>query len=71
MADDEAKGIEQVIRHEHVSIKQEPELKVTLYRGQRGGYGWEIQYSNIDRKEILTTIEEVDRELRQKYAQKE
>ena len=67
MVEEEAKGIEQVVRHEHVSIRQEPQLKVTLNRGQRGSYGWEIQYSNVDRKRILTTIEEVDRELREKY----
>jgi hypothetical protein len=63
----EEKQTEQVIRHEHVSIRQEPELKITLNRGQRGGYGWEIQYSGTDKKELLHAIGEADRELREKY----
>lgn len=58
---------EQVIRHEHVTIRQEPELKITLNRGQKGGYGWEIQYSDPDRKRVLTAIEEVDKKLRERY----
>jgi hypothetical protein len=63
----EEKQTEQVIRHEHVSIRQAPELKITVNRGQRGSYGWEIQYSGTDKKELLGTIEEADRELREKY----
>jgi len=63
----EEKQTEQVIRHEHVSIRQEPELKITVNRGQRGGYGWEIQYSDTDKKELLHVIGEADRELREKY----
>ena len=47
--------------------QQEPELRITLNRGQRGGYGWEIQYSCIDKKELLGTIGEADRKLREKY----
>jgi hypothetical protein len=57
----------QVIRHEHLSIRQEPELKITLSRGQKGGYGWEIQYSSEDKKKVLEAIEEIDRELRKRY----
>lgn len=71
MAGEEAKKIEQVVRHEHISIRQEPELKITLNRGQRGGYGWEIKYSNVNRKEIMTTIEDVDKQLRRKYIEEE
>ena len=63
----EEKQTEQVIRHEHISIRQEPELKITVNRGQRGGYGWEIQYSGTDKKELLGIVGEVDRELREKY----
>jgi len=63
----EEKQTEQVIRHEHISIKQEPELKITVNRGQRGSYGWEIQYSDTNKKELLHAIEEADRELREKY----
>lgn len=58
---------EQVIRHEHISIQQPSELKVCLNRGQRGGYGWEIQYSSPDAKRVLEIIEKVDRELRARY----
>ena len=63
----EEKQSEQVIRHEHISVRQEPELKITVNRGQRGGYGWEIQYSGTDRLELLKTIEATDRELKEKY----
>ena len=63
----EEKQTEQVIRHEHISIRQEPELKITLNRGQRGGYGWEIQYSGTDKTELLEAISKADRELREKY----
>jgi len=62
-----SKDVEQVIRHEHVSLQQPSELKVCLNKGQRGGYGWEIQYSNVDVEKILETIEKVDGELRARY----
>lgn len=62
---------EQVVRHEHVSIQHPSELKVCLNRGQKGTYGWEIQYAGQDRKTILETIEKVDMELQQKYIQDE
>ena len=62
-----SKDVEQVIRHEHVSLQQPSELKVCLNRGQRGSYGWEIQYSNVDVEKILETIERVDGELRARY----
>jgi len=58
---------EQVIRHEHISIQQPSEIKVCLIRGQRGSYGWEIQYSSPDAKKVLEIIEKLDRELRAKY----
>jgi len=59
--------VEQIIRHEHVSLQQPSEIKVCLIRGQRGSYGWEIQYSSPDMKRVLETIEKVDRELRARY----
>lgn len=52
----EEKQTEQVIRHEHISIRQEPELKITVNRGERGGYDWEIPYSCIDKKELLKIV---------------
>jgi hypothetical protein len=58
-----------LVRHEHVYIPQPSELKICLNRGQKGSYGWDIQYSGQDRKKILETIENVDHELRQKYIQ--
>lgn len=64
----EEKQAEQIVRHEHVSIRQEPELKITLSRGQKGNYGWEIQYAGEDLKAVLDEIEEADRELRKKYS---
>ncbi|MCK4824797.1 hypothetical protein KA005_54090, partial [bacterium] len=54
-------------RHEHISVKSEPELKIIVNRGQRGGYGWEIPYSGIDKKELIETIGETDRGLTEKY----
>lgn len=62
---------EQIVRHEHVSIQNPSELKVCLNRGQKGTYGWEIQYAGKDRKTIMEKIEKVDEELRQKYIQTE
>jgi hypothetical protein len=48
-------------------VKSEPELKIIVNRGQRGGYGWEIPYSGIDKKELIETIGETDRGLTEKY----
>jgi len=62
-----SKEVEQIIRHEHVSVQQPSEIKVCLIRGQRGSYGWEIQYSSPDAKRVLEIIEKLDRELRAKY----
>ena len=55
------------MRHEHVSIKPEPKLKITLNRGQKGNYGWGIQYAGEDLKAVLDEIEEADKELRERY----
>ena len=62
-----SKEVEQIIRHEHVSVQQPSEIKVCLIRGQRGSYGWEIQYSSPDAKRVLEIIEKLDRELRARY----
>lgn len=66
MAEEKQAG--QIVRHEHVSIRPESELKVTLSRGQKGNYGWEIQYAGEDKTEVLEIIGETDRELRERYA---
>ena len=67
----EEKLNEQIVRHEHISIKPKPELKITITRGQKGIYGWEIQYAGTDKKELLGTIGETDRQLREKYLKEE
>lgn len=64
---EEEKQTSQIVRHEHVTIKQESELKVTLTRGQKGSYGWEIQYAGEDRA-VLETLAETDSKLRERYA---
>ncbi|KUJ92941.1 MAG: hypothetical protein XD40_1866 [Archaeoglobus fulgidus] len=38
---------EQVIRHEHYNFREQ-EFKVTLKRGTRGDYGWEISYNGSE-----------------------
>ena len=62
---------EQVVRHEHFSFRPEPELKVTVTRGQRGGYGWEITYSGKELDEVLRVIKEADEKLRKTFLEVE
>ena len=42
-------------------------IKVTLTRGQRGGYGWEIAVQAKDEQEALRIVDEIDLVLRMKY----
>ncbi|AEA46687.1 hypothetical protein [Archaeoglobus veneficus] len=58
---------QQVIRHEHFSFRPEPELKISVTRGQRGGYGWEITYTGKDMDEVLRVIKEADEKLRRTF----
>ena len=62
---------DQIVRHEHVNIQQPSDLKVCLNRGQKGTYGWEIQYSGQDKEKILETIGKVDEGLRANYTVEE
>ncbi len=47
----------------------QPELRVKLERGQRGGYGWEIAAScpGHDVDSLLAVIEDADRKLRERF----
>jgi len=51
----------------HVSVPQEPSLKVELTRGQRGQYGWTITFSHQDMEKALSVIKEVDARLREEF----
>ena len=55
----------------HVSVPQEPALKVEITRGQRGGYGWTISFSGQDMEKVLATIKEVDARLREEFLEEE
>ncbi len=57
---------EQIIRHEHYNFKEQ-ELKITLKRGTRGDYGWEISYNGTDIDEVLSKIKEADEKLREAF----
>ncbi len=51
----------------HVSVPSEPQLKVEITRGQRGGYGWTISFAGQDMEKVLATIKEVDAKLREEF----
>ena len=57
---------EQIIRHEHYNFKEQ-ELKVTLKRGTRGDYGWEISYNGTNMGDVLQKIKEADEKLREAF----
>ena len=46
---------------------QENTCKVVLTRGQRGGYGWEIDCRGNGGENVLEEIEKIDLKLRVKY----
>jgi hypothetical protein len=48
---------------------QENACKVTLTRGQRGGYGWEIHFAGNETENVLTEIAAADRKLRELYTE--
>ena len=51
----------------HVSVPSEPQLKVEITRGQRGGYGWTISFRHQDVEKVIATIKEVDARLREEF----
>ncbi len=61
---------EQVIRHEHYNFREQ-EFKVTLKRGTRGDYGWEISYNGSDIEEVISKIREADEKLREAFLREE
>ncbi len=56
--------------YEHTHAASQPELRIKLERGQRGGYGWEVSASapGHDVEALLGVIDEVDSELRRRYS---
>jgi len=44
-------------------------ISIKVARGQRGGYGWEIEVKGNDTNAMLTTIHSVDQQLRETYRQ--
>lgn len=45
--------------------------KVTLTRGQRGSYGWEVKYESNDVESVLAEIKKADTMLCAQYAVQE
>jgi hypothetical protein len=43
-------------------------VKITLVRGQRGNYGWEVTVQAENSLEALAKVDEIDLVLRAKYA---
>ena len=50
---------------------QENACKITLTRGQRGGYGWEIQYAGNKAEDIIEEIRIADQQLQDRYISEE
>lgn len=48
---------------------QENACKVTLTRGQRGGYGWEISFTSNVTELVITEITAADKKLRELYTE--
>jgi hypothetical protein len=46
---------------------QENACKITLTRGQRGGYGWEIRYDGDSAASVVEEIRAADNMLRDTY----
>ncbi|AGK61472.1 hypothetical protein Asulf_01489 [Archaeoglobus sulfaticallidus PM70-1] len=61
----------QTIRHEHHTMPKPPEIKVTLTRGQKGSYGWEITYNGTDSEFIISKIKYIDEKLRKLFLEDE
>jgi hypothetical protein len=57
----------QEFHHQHFHFRAEKELKITITRGQRGNYGWEISYTGAKLDEVLNTIKEADKKLRKMF----
>jgi len=54
---------------EHLHAK--PEIKVTVTRGQRGTYGWEVSVYGNDKDDVIKRVTEIDEELRRIYTEGE
>lgn len=46
---------------------QDNACRVTLTRGQRGGYGWEVRFEGNEPENVLREINAADRKLREQY----
>ena len=58
---------DQKILHVHTNVSNEPQLKIELTRGQRGGYGWTITYAHQDFEKVFETIKKADERLRKEF----
>jgi hypothetical protein len=61
------KKAEKLVRHEHYHFR-DTDLKVTLNRGMKGQYGWEITVVGNTLADILALLKEADEKLRQFFA---
>lgn len=50
---------------------QENACKVTVTRGQRGGYGWEIHFAGNETTDVMAEIEAADKKLRELYTEEQ
>jgi hypothetical protein len=50
-----------------VNLSESKPLKVTLTRGAKGGYQWEIRLYGDAKDEVLAEIKKIDEQLRTSY----
>ena len=53
-----------------VVVNSQP-YRLTLTRGQRGGYGWEISVQGETGESVLEEVRRLDQELAKQYAQQQ
>ena len=63
----ESEKFDQKVLHLHSNIPSEPQLKIELTRGQRGGYGWTITYAHQDIEKVFEVIRKADKRLREEF----
>ncbi|RLI84586.1 hypothetical protein DRP07_00770 [Archaeoglobales archaeon] len=62
----EQKKYNKYIRHDHFEFREQ-NIKITITRGQRGNYGWEITVVGDTLENVIALVKEADEKIRKHF----
>jgi hypothetical protein len=51
----------------HFYHRQDPLVSITLSKGQKGGYAWDVKVEGAEADTLITQLQEIDQKLKQTF----